>query len=231
MIGLSLTAIGNRPLDQALATFTKLQPELNLEYLELAIGVQCDRNANYPDVPLVLHDHCLFKGYQRLYSNRPSHVKFYQEFIDTHNVIAMHVHAPRGYSYSTLDSAKEYLTNLQASYPNTLLCVENMPDNHYWLSSVKECGLLQLPLVLDVSHVNIWAKGDQKLTEEMTSTILERDDVRCLHLSHNCGDRDSHQVIPDSVWFHDSIAEWSTKYFVTYESLPKKYKEYSKYKP
>ncbi|UBF26337.1 hypothetical protein K9N68_33375 [Kovacikia minuta CCNUW1] len=41
-----------------------------------------------------------------------------------------------------------------------------------------------------------------------------------IHLSHNNGQADAHDLIPESVWFRDRIPQWSTQYFVTYESLP-----------
>ena len=65
MIGLSCTAVGMRPIETCVDIYNKLQPELNLEYLELAIGTRITTNIKF-DMPLVLHDRTLYIENRRL---------------------------------------------------------------------------------------------------------------------------------------------------------------------
>jgi hypothetical protein len=50
--------------------------------------------------------------------------------------------------------------------------------------------------------------------------ILQTHDVGAIHLSHNDGQADRHDLIPDEIWFADRLPAWREKYLVTYESLP-----------
>jgi hypothetical protein len=44
-----------------------------------------------------------------------------------------------------------------------------------------------------------------------------------IHLSHNNGKADAHDLIPLEIWFADSIKKWSENYLVTFESLSSEY--------
>jgi hypothetical protein len=52
--------------------------------------------------------------------------------------------------------------------------------------------------------------------------------VGAIHLSHNAGKADTHDLIPRNVWFNDYLEEWNDNYFVTYESLTIDYAAYER---
>jgi hypothetical protein len=218
MLGLSITAIGLRPLSDCIEIFQTLQPELGLEFLELAIGSPCPVDFAYPDVPLVLHDHCLYdRGMRRrLDPLRPKSWKPYADFIATHAVAAVSLHPPlqRTVDRPTLERS---LHQMQQAL-GIPVYLEVMPAPEYWCSS--QATLLDWPLLLDVSHVLIWHGGDRIATIETCDRLLQTDSVGAIHLSHNDGQADRHDLIPAEIWFADRIPAWREKYLVTYESLP-----------
>ncbi|MBE9010965.1 hypothetical protein IQ250_12175 [Pseudanabaenaceae cyanobacterium LEGE 13415] len=216
MLGLSITAIGLRPLSDCLTIFDQLRQPLQLDFLELAIGSPCEMDANYPNVPLILHDSCLYRnGFRcRLMLNQPRSWKPYAEFVETHEVAALTLHAPlrKDYEQSQLEDALKALEQT-VQVP---VYVEVMPSPEYWCSSVDT--LVQHPLLLDVSHVLIWHQGDRVRTERTCLEMLDR--VKAIHLSHNNGRADAHDLIPMQIWFASYLDDWKNRYFVTYESLP-----------
>ena len=72
--------------------------------------------------------------------------------------------------------------------------------------------------MLDLSHINIWHRGDFKQVEETFNSLLSKS--KGIHLSHNDGRNDSHDLIPNGIWFEKLIDRWATTKLVTYESLP-----------
>ena len=52
MLGLSISAIGMRPIAECLELFDLFSPSLQLEYLELAIGSNCHIDYSYPNIPI-----------------------------------------------------------------------------------------------------------------------------------------------------------------------------------
>ena len=104
--------------------------------------------------------------------------------------------------------------------------LEVMPTAEYWCSSYDT--LIDFSLLLDVSHVNIWHRGDEKKTKETCMKLLDLFSVGAIHLSHNQGKSDTHDLIPRHIWFDDYLQEWSEKYLVTYESLPIDYAAYER---
>ena len=104
--------------------------------------------------------------------------------------------------------------------------LEVMPSPEYWCSSIK--SIVDFPLLLDVSHVNIWHRGNVLATQETCLFLLNSYEVGAIHLSHNAGKADSHDLIPDCVWFQDYINQWSQNYLVSYESLPVNYAAYQR---
>ncbi len=218
MFGLSLTAIGLRPLPECLVIFQQLQRPLNLEFLELAIGCPCPIDGDYLDVPIVLHDHCLYdRGMRcRLDPLRPKSWIPYQSFIQSHDVAAISLHPPlqRTIDRKPLETA---LHQMQKAL-GVPVYLEVMPSAEYWCSSVDT--LLAVPLLLDVSHVLIWHQGDRQATEATCDRLLTHHEVGAIHLSHNDGTSDRHDLIPADLWFESQLADWSQNYLVTYESLP-----------
>ncbi|MGG6268179.1 hypothetical protein ACQ4M3_33250 [Leptolyngbya sp. AN03gr2] len=216
MLGLSITAIGLRPLPDCLTIFDELRQPLQLDFLELAIGSPCDVDARYPNVPLILHDSCLYRnGFRcRLMLNEPRSWKPYVEFARSQNVAALSLHAPlrKEFDRSQLEDALKALEET-VQVP---VYVEVMPSPEYWCSSLDT--LVQHPLLLDVSHVLIWHQGDQVRTEETCLEMLDR--VKAIHLSHNNGRSDAHDLIPIEIWFASYLKDWTQRYLVTYESLP-----------
>ncbi len=98
MLGLSISAIGMRPIDKCLELFDLFTPSLQLEYLELAIGSNCRIDFDYPNIPLILHDSCLYQQNHRqlLKLSQPETWSIYADFIQhNQNVVAVSIHAPR----------------------------------------------------------------------------------------------------------------------------------------
>lgn len=224
MLGLSITAIGLRPLSDCLTIFNQLQQPLNLEFLELAIGSPCDTDCIYPDVPLILHDSCLYQhGFRRrLLLNEPRSWKAYAGFAATHNVLALSLHAPLRKECDRIQleaSLKALEDTIQVP-----VFVEVMPSPEYWCSSIET--LVNHPLLLDVSHVLIWHQGDQIQTERTCLEVINQ--VGAIHLSHNNGRADAHDLIPAEIWFKSYLLNWTQNYLVTYESLPKAQAQYER---
>lgn len=226
MLGLSITAIGLRPLPDCLTIFNQLRHPLDLHFLELAIGSACDTDSIYPDVPLILHDSCLYQnGFRRyLRLDQPKSWKPYAEFAATHNVVALSLHAPlrKVCDRAQLESALKALEQT-IQVP---VFVEVMPSPEYWCSSMDT--LVNHPLLLDVSHVLIWHQGDQSQTQKTCLDLIDVDRVGAIHLSHNQGRADTHDLIPPKVWFTPYLSEWANQFFVTYESLPVSQAEYER---
>ncbi|MBW4473110.1 MAG: hypothetical protein KME45_22435 [Stenomitos rutilans HA7619-LM2] len=218
MLGLSITAIGMRSIDQCLDIFQTLREPMQLQYLELAIGSPCGVEVNYGNMPLILHDACLYQERMRLRLNPllPKTWQPYAAFIADHDVRAVSLHPPL-----QRDCERSHLETALAQMEKTLqvpVFLEVMPSPEYWYSSLDT--LVDYPLLVDVSHVLIWHHGDPERTQETCLALLENYPVGAIHLSHNNGQADAHDLIPESVWFGDRISQWSTQYFVTYESLP-----------
>lgn len=225
MIGLSITAIGLRSITECLDIFHALCQPMRLNYLELAIGSNCPVDFDYSSVTLVLHHSCLYRDNLRLrldpLNQKTWHA--YSDFIASHDVRAVSIHPPlqRECTRRELETA---LSKLQKAL-NVPIYLEVMPFEEYWCSSLKT--LVDHPLLLDVSHVLIWFGGDQELTRKTCLELLI-DRVGKIHLSHNNGRSDAHELIPSDVWFNNFIESWSHKYFVTFESLSIEYSAYER---
>ncbi len=182
MKGLSITAIGLRSIEECLQIFNTLQQPLNLDYLELAIGSKCDVDLNYDRLPLILHDSCLYEHYWRLKLD-PLQSKTwypYAKFIENHSVLAVSLHPPlkRYCSQKDLETAMiKMQTALQVP-----VFLEIMPSSEYWCSCDR--SLVDFPLLLDVSHVNIWHGGNSVSTQETCFNLLNSFSVGAIHLSH-----------------------------------------------
>ncbi|GAB4529164.1 MAG: hypothetical protein Tsb0014_10920 [Pleurocapsa sp.] len=226
MKGLSITAIGLRSIEECLQIFQTLQQPLSLDYLELAIGSQCNVELDYDRLPLILHDSCLYDRHWRLKLDplQPKTWYPYAKFIDRHPVLAVSLHPPlkRYCSQQELETA---MTKMQTvlSVP---VYLEVMPSTEYWCSSIDT--LIDFPLLLDVSHVNIWREGNREATQATCLNLLNSFSVRAIHLSHNQGKADTHDLIPENIWFDNLIDDWQKKYLVTYESLPVDYAQYQR---
>jgi hypothetical protein len=218
-LGLSISAIGIRPIAECLDIFDTLVDPLQLDYLELAIGSNCSIDYPYPNVPLILHDSCLYRGNHRQFLKlfKPETWSVYADFIQQHqNVVAIAIHAPRRWECIRRELEKS-LIDLQKVL-QVPLAVEVMPTRDYWCSSLD--SLVDFPLLLDVSHILIWHQGNFQQTENTCEKLLAAHEIIEIHLSHNQGIADTHDLIPIDVWFDRYVAEWRARYFVTYESLP-----------
>lgn len=226
MKGLSITAIGLRSLAECLDIFQTLRSDLQLNYLELAIGSKCEVDADYSDIPLILHDSCLYDRYLRFKLDplQPRTWKPHAEFISNHHVLAVSLHPPK----KMYCSQQELATAMKAmqSVLQVPVYLEVMPTDEYWCSSRET--LIDFPLLLDVSHINIWHRGDEAQTEATCLSLIESHTIGAIHLSHNQGKADTHDLIPDRIWFNDYLEEWNNQYLVTYESLPIRYSAYER---
>ncbi len=226
MKGLSITAIGLRSLTECLDIYQTLKSPLKLDYLELAIGSKCEINSDYQSIPLILHDSCLCHRHMRhrLDPLQPRTWKVYSDFISSNNVLALSLHPPLK-SYCAQKELEIAMKQMQQSL-QVPVYLEVMPNPEYWCSSKQD--LIDFPLLLDVSHINIWHQGNETATQENCLTLLDSFTVGAIHLSHNQGQADTHDLIPNNVWFNNYVTEWSDRYFLTYESLPHDYAAYER---
>jgi len=97
MIGLSITAIGQRPIKECIEIYYQLQQSLGLDYLELAIGSNCELNQIPKDIPLVIHNRCLYDNGKRLPFSliQPATWASYKNQLCDRTVLALSVHPPR----------------------------------------------------------------------------------------------------------------------------------------
>jgi len=225
MLGLSISAIGLRPITECLTIYNTIKNPLNLKFLELAVGSNCRVDLDYK-TPLIIHDSCLYKGHNRLdfsLFNKDSW-RTYKLFIEGNDVLCFTVHAPL-IKEGDKREVEKLLAELQF-FLNIPVYVEGMAGKKYWSHSVDT--LLDWPMLLDVSHVYIWNKGDALKTRDMCLSLIDKGKVNALHLSHNLGRKDDHLLIPQDVWFNEYIEEWSKVFTVTYESLPEKYSKFKR---
>lgn len=231
MLGLSITAIGARPLQECLNIYQQLQPKLQLDFLELAVGSRCDLTQIPQDIPLVLHNRCLFEELIKLPFSlaEPDTWQDYMNRLSDRNVKMISVHPPKR-SEITLTHLKQNRDSLE-SLLGVPVCLEVMPNENWWLCKEdfveRPQDLSDIPLLLDISHVNIWAKGRESVGREWVSTLLPQ--AIAIHLSHNNGRRDSHDLIPSDIWFNVEIETWKSQgYVLTYESLPEAYSKWER---
>ncbi len=226
MKGLSITAIGLRGFDECMDIFHTLKLPLKLDYLELAIGSKCEIDRDYPDIPLILHDSCLYDRYFRykLDPLQPSSWKTYADFTTSHKVLAVSLHPPLR-SHCSQKELEVAMIKMQKAL-QVPVYLEVMPSDKYWCSSIQT--LIDFPLLLDVSHVNIWYQSNTTATKETCLNLLNSDSVGAIHLSHNAGKADTHDLIPNNIWFNNYLQKWSDDYLVTYESLPIDYAAYER---
>jgi hypothetical protein len=147
-----------------------------------------------------------------------------RKFIDHHNVLAVSAHAPL--RSRTNGSDFERMVARCSDALGVPVMVEVMPESQRWCSSL--ATLVDVPLLLDVSHVHIWSKGNARETQRLTEQILTEHDVAGLHLSHNDGRRDSHELIPEDIWYAEYVDDWLPGRLTTFESLPTSYGEYER---
>jgi hypothetical protein len=219
MLGLSISAIGIRPIEKCLEIFNLFTPSLQLEYLELAIGSNCRIDFPYPNIPLILHDSCLYQRNSRqlLKLSKPETWSVYADFIQQNqHVAAVSIHAPRRWECNLSELERSLLALQQVL--QVPVAIEVMPTLDYWCSSLD--SLVDFPLLLDVSHILIWQQGNDRATEATCRELLKSHKIIEIHLSHNQGIADTHDLIPVDIWFNPYISDWRTQYLVTYESLP-----------
>jgi uncharacterized protein (UPF0276 family) len=226
MLGLSITAIGLRSINECLKIFQILQEPMQLHFLELAIGSPCSVDCDRLSIPLILHDSCLYENgiRQRLDLLHPKTWQVYKKFITRHDVRAVSLHPPRRYE-CTQHELEVALSDLEQAL-GIPVYVETMPSKEYWCSSLKT--LVNCSLLVDVSHILIWHRGNINLTLQTCLSILNSVPVGEIHLSHNNGKADTHDLIPTNIWFADAIATWKQDYFVTFESLPVRYARFER---
>jgi hypothetical protein len=233
MFGLSCTGVGMRPIETCVEIYNRLQPELNLQYFELAIGTHITTDTKF-EMPIVIHDQALYikegENHRRLnYLKYLDDVYILQEFCKFNNVKAISLHPSNKsweLSLSKLDKKIKQIEKILG----VPLYVETMYKESDWynyedLIKDNRCGS---KLLIDVSHVNIWTKNNKAQTEDIVCALLDKYEVGSIHLSSNNGHRDSHDLIKPDAWFYKYLNEWSDKYLVTWESLPVEYGYYER---
>ncbi|MGD1919227.1 MAG: hypothetical protein ACFCAD_10235 [Pleurocapsa sp.] len=150
--------------------------------------------------------------------------KVYAEFVDNRDVLAVTLHPPLK-CYCTQSELETALAKLQSNFKIPVY-FEIMPSSEYWCSNMDT--LIDFPLLLDVSHINIWHRGNLETTKQTCLSLFRSHSIKEIHLSHNKGKRDSHDFIPSNIWFSNLIDDWQKKYLITYESLPIDYAKYQR---
>lgn len=216
MIGLSTTAIGMRPIEEAISIYRQLQEPLQLEYLELAIGTENDLSKIPQDIPLVIHDRALYHNGKRLHFSllETSTWKAYRELLKDRELLAISIHPPK-LRESDVETVGFRRVAMEL-YFGCPVMLEVMPSPEYHNS--RDSRVPNAPLLLDVSHINIWHQGDADQVERTVNELIPR--AKGIHLSHNNGRADSHDLIPEGIWFESKVGDWAQTHFVTYESLP-----------
>ena len=161
---------------------------------------------------------------KRLNLLRPKSWNVYAEFAAKNDVRAFSLHPPRRNDCS-LKELETALLQLE-KFIKIPVYIEVMPTEDYWCSSMKT--LVNHPLLIDVSHIFIWYVGDINLTQQTCLKLLNSYQVGEIHLSHNKGKADTHDLIPSDVWVYDLIQDWIQNYLVTFESLPVNFSEYER---
>ena len=223
MKGLSITAIGQRPIKECIEIYYQLQQPLGLDYLELAIGSNCELSQIPENIPLVIHNRCLYQHGKRLpFSLIQSETwADYRSSLSDRKVLALSIHPPK--LHEAFGEQVKVRRQALEQYMGVLVMLEVMPSPAYWLS---QDNLLDVPLLLDLSHINIWHKGNFKQMEETCKALLPK--AQAIHISHNDGRTDSHDLIPNGIWFERLINSWATTRLVTYESLPQVWHKYER---
>lgn len=226
--GLSCTAVGMRPIATCKRIYKDLENELNLSYLELAIGTHINVTDTF-DVPLIIHDRALYiteinKERRLDYINFKSDLDIIKDFCNVNEVLGLSLHAPKIYNTTIArfdDKIKRIEDILQLP-----LYVETMYKDDEWYSNPSNIG--KSKLLVDVSHVNIWNNNNKELTEETVNSLLDTYKVGNIHLSDNNGKRDAHDLVKPDLWFNKYLDVWADKYKVTWESLPIEYGYYER---
>jgi hypothetical protein len=231
MLGLSITAIAQRPFSECLEIYRRLKPKLNLDYLELAVGSRCNIHQLPDNEPLVLHNSCLYDGAIKLQFKLTDKSTWsrYREQIKNKNILLFSLHPPQK---QESDWKSIYFLRYELEdYLGIPVCFEVMPYKNFWLykSDFEERLCESTPLLVDISHVNIWEKSNQFKVQKWIRNLLPS--AVAIHISHNNGIEDSHELIPRRAWFNELINDWSNSgLFVTYEALPEHFSQYDRAK-
>ncbi|MCA6430235.1 MAG: hypothetical protein IM613_12440 [Cytophagales bacterium] len=254
---LSTTACTGRSFDAFLEIYKILKEPLDLQGLELAVGIPFTTDdilkIKQAGIDTVLwHDAFWFVGNRK----QETYPSVAAEYFALHSLFSsMGVNVPL-WSIHPYKSHKP-----QAAWTDDLLhdfCLSNWDKLEYqlpqdaqddeWvycnrqLSIVLENMLPNAPcynnlqsilqsyskFCIDYSHVNIWCKNNREQT--MLQCLLATSKAAEIHLSSNKGYRDSHDYIPADEWFMGCIDHIEKMYslYITYESLPVEYKQYGR---
>lgn len=229
-IGLSTTAIGARPFSECLQIYRTLAPDLNLEFLELAIGSRAYINEIPTDLPLMIHNDWVYSPDRlrwQLSLDRDDNWEHYKALTRTHQVLGFSFHFPK-HDAMPLDRVLRRRQELE-DYLERPFSLELMPDaNWHGCAADFAAGLLTgVPLCVDLSHLNIWAKNVSHLALRLTAQLIPQ--AVSWHVSVNQGIDDSHDLIPCGHWVEETIESLKlTNVPITYEALPIKYATYER---
>jgi len=145
----------------------------------------------------------------------------YKRLLRDRVVFALSVHPPK------IDEALagDIIGCRQAleDYMQVPVVLEVMPSSNYWLS---HNSLIDVPLLLDISHINIWHRGVPAQVAATFAALLPQ--ASAIHVSHNNGRNDSRDLIPSGIWFENLIDTWAATMLITYESLPQAWGNYER---
>jgi len=258
---LSTTACTGRSFDEFLEIYQILKEPLNLQGLEVAIGI----NFTTDDIPkikqasidtVLWHDAFWFVDNHK----QETYPTVIAEYFDLHelfcqndiNVPLWSIHPYKSHRPEAMwtdalyqDFHIEYWADFEYVLPrdsdcgshyyytsrNFQIVFENMLPNAPCYNNLE--SILQSSrynnFCIDYSHINVWCNNNREQT--IIECLLATEKAEEIHLSSNKGRRDSHDYIEENEWFMpylNSIEQTHKHLYITYESLPIKYKEYGR---
>ena len=226
-IGLSTTAIGGRPFQEALEIYYKLEEPLGLDFIELGVGVLTE--VTEVNLPYMIHN----GNSLSIEGNKPKRFNIlkketwvpYIELGKESNCLGMTIHGIP-LSECTEKSFIEACLELQQEFK--YFAVETMFEEFH-AGSWGYMSLLhnkKINILVDLSHINIWTKGNEQEAYVISSYFVKLSPTNSIHISTNKGKRDSHDMIPEEHIFLDFL--YSGAPYITYEAVPNTFAEYQR---
>lgn len=254
---LSTTACTGRTFEEFLEIYQILKDPLNLQGLEVAIGIPF----TIDDIPkikqadidtVIWHDAFWFlEG--RKQETYPDTIARYFELhalfsANDINVPLWSIHPYKSHKPSAVwtdeiysEFCQENWSNLEYVLPRDnvedsdyywqardfMICFENMLPTAPCYNNLQAVLDANVPFCIDYSHINIWTRNNREQT--IIECLLASRKASEIHLSHNNGRADSHDYIPSDAWFipYLDLIEKKTR-FITYESLPVEFRQYGR---
>lgn len=226
---LSATACTGRTFDDFLEIYQILKEPLNLQGLEVAVGIPFTTDdiskIKQAGINTVLwHDAFWFvdgKKQETYPSVAAEYFALHKLFCDADiNVPLWSIHPYKTHKPQAMwteelyqDFCQEHWTDLEYVLPRDsvedsdyywqardfMIAFENMLPNAPCYNNLQAILDSSVPMCIDYSHVNIWCKNNREQT--IIECLLATRRATEIHLSSNKGYRDSHDYITPDEWF------------------------------